>query len=139
LTAFNTALGVNIPEIINSDQGCQFTSKAWMEALERQGILISMDGKGRAIDNIYIERFWRSIKYEERHLKSPGTVSEAKKVIEEYIVYNNHRPHQSLDYKTPAMVYFSETVDMDMMDKFSDAAHRNLSTYPQPRRLRKVI
>ena len=94
------------PKIINSDQGCQFTSQAWISALVDNGIKISMDGKGCYLDNIYIERFWRTIKYEEVYLKSYETVAEAKEEIAKYINwYNNKRPHQTLNYQTPNSVY----------------------------------
>jgi putative transposase len=94
------------PEIFNSDQGCQFTSKEFTEILLKNDILISMDGKGRAIDNVFIERFWKSLKYEEVYLKAYETVKEAIFNIGEYIWdYNNDRPHTSLGDKTPDEVY----------------------------------
>lgn len=97
------------PEIINTDQGCQFTDERWIGMLTANGIQISMDGKGRCIDNIYIERFWRSVKYEEVYLKSYETVPEGREEIGKYIAfYDNERPHQSLKYKTPAEVYFAK-------------------------------
>jgi len=96
------------PEIINSDQGCQFTSDVWINFLRAQGIKVSMTGKGRCIDNIYIERFWRSFKREEFYLNEYQSVSELRKAIGAYIeFYNQRRWHQSLEYKTPAEVYFS--------------------------------
>lgn len=96
------------PRIINSDQGCQFTSAAWVDALKEVGIAISMDGKGRCLDNVYIERFWRSIKYEEVYLKSYESVVEARKSLGDYIVwYNIKRRHQSLGYKRPHEVMMS--------------------------------
>lgn len=98
------------PEILNTDQGCQFTHEGWIAMLTANGIQISMDGKGRCIDNIYIERFWRSVKYEEVYLKSYETVPEGREAIGEYIdkLYNTERPHQSLKYKTPAEAYFAK-------------------------------
>lgn len=96
------------PEIINSDQGCQFTSDDWINFLRAQGIKVSMTGKGRCIDNIYIERFWRSFKREEFYLNEYLSVKELKKAISAYMeFYNQRRWHQSLEYKTPAEVYFS--------------------------------
>ena len=90
------------PEILNSDQGCQFTSEMWVTQVEQDGIRISMDGKGRWADNIYIERFWRSLKYEAIFLNCLENVEQTKKVIADYIdFYNNERPHQALGYKTP--------------------------------------
>lgn len=95
------------PEIFNSDQGSQFTSPRHTEILHLSGVRISMDGRGRALDNIFIERFWRSLKYEEVYLHDYETVQEAKTGIRSYFnYYNNERQHQSLDYKTPAEVYF---------------------------------
>lgn len=97
------------PEIINSDQGCQFTSEDWINLLREWGIKISMTGKGRCSDNIYIERFWRSFKREEFYLNEYGSVKELRKAIGAYIeFYNQRRWHQSLDYKTPASVYFEQ-------------------------------
>jgi len=96
------------PEIINTDQGCQFTSDLWTSKLKARGIKISMTSKGRCLDNVLIERFWRSFKQEDAYLKPYVSVAQAKESIRRYIeFYNYHRPHQSLDYKTPAEVYFS--------------------------------
>lgn len=95
------------PEIVNSDQGCQFTSEGWINTLKANGIKISMDGKGRCLDNIYIERFWRSFKYEDFYLNDYQSVLELKRGMKNYIEFYNHRRwHQSLDYKRPADVYF---------------------------------
>jgi len=95
------------PEIFNSDQGSQFTATEFTEILEKAEIRISMDGKGRALDNIFIERFWKSIKYECIYLSQFNDGNELYKTIKSYIdFYNNERPHQSLCYKTPAEVYF---------------------------------
>lgn len=95
LSALDMALKTGFkPKIINSDQGCQFTSQAWVWHLVKHRIEISMDGKGRALDNIPIERFWRTIKYEEVYLKTYETVAEAKIELTKYIHwYNNHRRH----------------------------------------------
>ena len=95
------------PTILNSDQGCQFTSNLWISTLRKNAIKISMDGKGRWADNICIERFWRSLKYESVFLHSFDNVEQAQKAIgDDYInFYNNIRPHQALDYKTPNKVY----------------------------------
>lgn len=106
LDAFNMAVLVARPLVINSDQGSQFTSSAWVEAMTLYGIKISMDGKGRCLDNIFIERFWRSIKYEDVLLKSYESLIEARNAIAAYIeFYNSVRPHQALKYKTPNQVY----------------------------------
>jgi putative transposase len=96
------------PEIFNTDQGVQFTSKDFTQILEQQDVAISMDGKGRALDNVFIERFWRSLKQEKIYRFDLETVREAKVAIREYIeFYNKQRPHQSLGYKTPQEVHFA--------------------------------
>ena len=108
IDALKAGLLVAKPEIINSDQGCQFSSGEWVDYLNEEKIKISMTGKGRCLDNIYIERFWRSFKQEEFYLNEYTSVKELKKAINAYIEFYNHkRWHQSLDYKTPAEVYFS--------------------------------
>jgi putative transposase len=109
LEALRSALKFETPEIINSDQGCQFTSEDWIEFLRGWGIRISMTGKGRCADNIFIERFWRSLKREEVYLNEYASVKELKEAIEAYIeFYNEERWHQALGYKRPAEVYFAE-------------------------------
>jgi len=95
-------------EIFNTDQGSQFTAVAFVNLLLNNGIQVSMDGKGRALDNVFVERLWRSLKYELIYQMEFKSVREAKKSICEYFVfYNNERFHQSLNYKTPRQVYFS--------------------------------
>jgi putative transposase len=96
------------PEIFNSDQGSQFTSNDFTSLLLKHGIQISMDGKGAWRDNIFVERLWRSVKYEEVYLKAYDSVSEARVLIGRYIedFYNRKRPHSSLDRKTPDQAYF---------------------------------
>lgn len=94
------------PEIFNTDQGCQFTSEAFTRVLIAQGVVISMDGRGRALDNIFVERLWRSLKYEDIYLKSYGSVPELMLGLTEYFrFYNTERMHQSLGNSTPAVVY----------------------------------
>jgi len=96
------------PEIFNTDQGCQFTSKAFTDVLLKKGIAISMDGRGRALDNIFVERLWRSVKHEDVYLKGYATLPELLIGLTEYFVlYNTERPHQSLGYDTPDQVYQS--------------------------------
>jgi putative transposase len=113
-TAFCTrtlenALKISRPEIFNSDQGSQFTSNDFTGILEREGILISMDGRGRAYDNIFVERLWRSVKYEEVYLHQYLAVAEARKRLNQYFMfYNTERIHESLGYKTPHEIYFKE-------------------------------
>ena len=94
------------PEIFNTDQGCQYTSEAFTNVLITQGISISMDGRGRALDNIFVERFWRSLKYEDIYLKSYGNVPELTQGLTKYFkFYNTERMHQSLGNATPVAVY----------------------------------
>ena len=96
------------PEIFNTDQGSQFTSSDFIEILQRQEISISMDGKGAWRDNVFVERLWRSIKYEEVYLKAYQSVSEARASIGSYLqFYNTLRPHSALDRQTPDEAYFS--------------------------------
>lgn len=107
--ALHAALDLSKPEIFNSDQGSQFTSKSFTGVLEAHGVTISMDGKGRAFDNIFVERLWRSVKYEEVYLKEYQSVRDAVRSLREYFrFYNLERPHQSLGYQTPHKVYTSE-------------------------------
>jgi putative transposase len=95
------------PEIFNTDQGSQFTSEEWIEPLKAAGVAISMDGKGRWIDNIFIERLWRSVKYEEAYLHAYANGTEARTSLARYFrFYNAGRLHESLDYATPDEVYF---------------------------------
>jgi len=107
--ALKRALNLAHPEIFNSDQGSQFTSNEFIAALSKPkpDIKISMDGKGRVFDNIFVERLWRTVKYEEVYLKSYETVKEARNNLRRYFYfYNNERIHQALDYKTPHEIYF---------------------------------
>lgn len=99
------------PEIFNTDQGVQFTSENFTNTLKQAGVQISMDGKGRALDNIFIERFWRSLKQEKIYLIILNTVQEAKNAINNYMgFYNTERMHQSLEYSTPETVYFKTKI-----------------------------
>lgn len=109
IDALEEALATGTPEIFNSDQGSQFTSNNFTSVLDGRHIRISMDGRGRALDNIIIERLWRSVKYEEVYLKDYATVRDAVDELSRYFHYYNHdRPHQSLGYRRPAEVYFKE-------------------------------
>jgi putative transposase len=102
------------PEIFNTDQGCQFTSEAFTGVLKANDIRISMDGKGRWVDNVFVERLWRSLKYEEVYLKGYATVAEARKSISEYLhMFNEERRHQSLNRRTPDEKYY-ELADQRM-------------------------
>jgi len=107
ITALESALKYGKPEIFNTDQGSQFTSNDYTNILEGSSIRISMDGKGRAIDNVFIERLWRSLKYEDIYLKSYETVKSLYEGLKAYFeFYNNERLHQGLNYKKPSEIYF---------------------------------
>ena len=108
LTALDRALLSAKPEIFNSDQGSQFTANSFTEILLGNDIKISMDGRGRVFDNIFVERLWRSLKYERIYLNDYQTVPEVAEGVGSYFdFYNQERPHQSLDYMTPAEVHFA--------------------------------
>lgn len=107
LSAVERALAQATPEIWNSDQGSHFTSPQYTDLLLGANIQISMDGRGRALDNIFVERLWRSVKYEEVYLHDYATPREARQGLMQYFQFYDHeRPHQALDYRTPADVYF---------------------------------
>lgn len=131
-----------LPEIFNTDQGVQFTSNNFIAVLQDHKIAISMDGKRRALDNVFIERFWRSLKQEKIYRLDLSSVNEARDAISEYMeFYNNHRLHQSLGYETPRFVHFKQEkkkieiieIPMDMMDKSCD-----LPTYQQVQPLQQI-
>lgn len=106
VAALEGALRQGRPRIFNTDQGTQFTSAVYTSRLEQAGIQISWDGRGRALDNVFVERLWRSVKWEEVYLKDYQTVDEAVRGLDRYFrFYNHERPHQALGYRTPAQVY----------------------------------
>jgi len=106
LLCVEQALKQATPEIMNSDQGSHFTSAKYLDRLLDRGVQVSMDGKGRALDNIFTERLWRSVKYEEVYLKEYGTPREARRGLRDYFeFYNGKRLHQALEYRTPGEVY----------------------------------
>jgi putative transposase len=108
IVALEQALMVNTPKIFNTDQGVQLTSQAFTQTLLAMKIEISMDGRGRALDNIFVERLWRTVKYEDIYMNDYQTVPQLRRGLERYFeFYNQERLHQSLDYQTPAEVYFS--------------------------------
>ena len=111
------------PEIFNSDQGSQFTSDAFIGVLKGAGVAISMDGRGRALDNIFVERLWRNVKHEDVYLKGYATMGELTMGLAQYFAYyNGERPHQSLGYQTPAEVYLSRCGGgARIVDRFSGA------------------
>ena len=109
LAALDWALPSGPPDIFNTDQGSQFTSEDFTSRLESHGIEISMDGRGRVSDNIFIERLWRTVKYEEVYLKDYSDVREAVSNLKGYFAFYNHqRPHQALGYQMPAAIYFGK-------------------------------
>jgi putative transposase len=111
VSALDRALSTGTPEIFNSDQGCQYTSEAFAGRLLAKGVSISMDGKGRAFDNILTERLWRTVKYEEVLLKEYGSMAEARMELGRFFEwYNGERPHQSLGYQTPDEVYYGRVL-----------------------------
>jgi putative transposase len=104
----DTIIRHGTPEIINSDQGAQFTSEKYINLLKENSIKVSMDGKGRALDNQRIERFFRSYKWEKLYLEEYDTGHQLKQITKDYVkYYNNVRSHESLGYKTPADIYYS--------------------------------
>jgi putative transposase len=108
LTTVERALASASPVIVNSDQGSHFTSPQYTQLLKAHAVQISMDGKGRALDNIFTERLWRTVKYENIYLQDYSSPREARQGIREYLTfYNEQRPHQALGYQTPAEVYFA--------------------------------
>jgi putative transposase len=112
IEALEEALLQGAPEIFNTDQGAQFTSNRFVDAVRGKNIAFSMDGRGRAIDNIFIERLWRSLKYEEVYPNDYQDGREALDGLERYLeFYNKKRPHQALGYKTPAVVHFRRKND----------------------------
>ena len=113
-----------IPEIFNTDQGCQFTAEAFTGVLKAHGSAISMDGRGRALDNIFVERLWRSVKYEDVYLRGYATVPELRVGLTEYFVlYNTERRHQSLNYVKPDEVYRTASGGgAQIVDQFGETA-----------------
>jgi putative transposase len=112
LEMLEEALRGGRPEIFNTDQGVQFTAAAFTGRLESAGVAVSMDGRGRALDNVFVERLWRSVKYEDIYIQGYDTVPGLHLGLARYFAfYNDERPHQSLDYRTPAAVYRDSEVE----------------------------
>ena len=106
LEMLEEALSRGRPEVFNTDQGVQFTAAAWTGRLEEAGVAVSMDGKGRCLDNVFVERLWRSVKYEDVYPHGYERVPELERGLVHYFgYYNEGRPHQSLEYRTPSEVY----------------------------------
>ena len=121
LKALEEALMLSKPEIFNSDQGSQFTSLEFTARLQACGITISMDGRGRVFDNIFVERLWRTVKYEEVYLNHYQTVSEARLGLTKYFqFYNTERLHSSLEYRTPEEVYFKKPLVQTPMQTLNE-------------------
>lgn len=112
LEMLEDALRGGKPEVFNTDQGVQFTAAAFTGRLESAGVAVSMDGRGRALDNVFVERLWRSVKYEDIYIQGYDTVSDLRRGLARYFAfYNDERPHQSLDYRAPAAVYQGTKVE----------------------------
>ena len=124
------ALNSTQPEIFNSDQGTQFTSEDFTGQLENNHIRISMDGRGRAYDNIFIERLWRTVKYEEVYLKEYDDIRDAKDNLRRYFnFYNTDRPHQSLGYRTPEEIYYGRNIQSLWAEKGVDRSPVKFNNY----------
>lgn len=138
LDALDEALSISRPKVFHSDQGCQYTSSKFVGVLDSAKIDISMSGKGRAFDNILVERLWRTVKYEEVYLRQYGDGHKLISSLERYFdYYNNRRPHKSLDYKTPGEVYLGESKSAlscssaaDMLRRARVTAHSRSSAGP---------
>ena len=116
--ALTEALGQGRPDVFNTDQGSQFTSREFTQILQDRGMKISMDGRGRYQDNILVERLWRTVKYEEVYLKAYANGLEARRGLREYSrFYNHRRPHQALGYRTPAEVFHGEPVEEELKER----------------------
>lgn len=112
LEMLEDALRGGKPEVFNTDQGAQFTASAFTGRLESAGVAVSMDGRGRALDNVFVERLWRSVKYEDVYIQGYDTVPGLHRGLARYFAfYNDERPHQSLGYRTPAAVYRGTKVE----------------------------
>ena len=113
VSALDDALEIGKAEICNSDQGAQFTSEPFVSRLQEAGVQVSMDGRGRALDNVFTERLWRTVKYEDVYLKDYQSPRDALHGLIAYFrFYNHERPHQALNYRTPAEVFFASSLTM---------------------------
>ena len=127
--ALQEALGGGRSGTLNTDQGSQFTSREFTQVLRDHGVRISMDGKGRYADNIFVERLWRTVKYEEVYLKAYGDAKEARRELGAYFrFYNDQRPHQALGYRTPAEVYH-QAMNVQGGRRRKGGVHRNRREY----------
>jgi putative transposase len=138
LDALEDPLRKGRSEIFNTDQGAQFTSAAFTDKLETAGVRISMDGRGRWLDNVFVERLWRSLKYEEVHLKAYANGLEARIGIGQWFhFYNKRRPHQALGYKTPTATWAAEGSPVDLPLRLDDAGAS--PTTPQGQQQQNVV
>jgi putative transposase len=129
LEALEEALQIARPEIFNTDQGAQFTSREFTGRLESAAVAISMDGRGRALDNVFVERLWRTVKYEDVYLKHYATGAECHAGLKSFLTfYCEERPHQSLDYRTPTEVYWGEAVSEKQRRRMREAKRSLLVT-----------
>jgi putative transposase len=129
IEALEEALTIGIPEIFNTDQGSQFTSKGFTDVLKNHHISISMDGRGRVFDNIFIERLWRTVKYEEVYLKDYATVWQAIRGLRDFFTrYNEDRPHSALGKKTPYEVYHGAAETPKPTPKTEEGIHLKYAT-----------
>jgi putative transposase len=123
VSALNVALKTAVPHIANSDQGSQFTGNGYINTLLSAEVKISMDGRGRCMDNVFTERLWRTVKYEDIYIKDYSTPRELRKGLNDFFIkYNTRRGHQSLSYKTPEMVYYESLEDTGGRRPFSPKA-----------------
>ena len=141
--ALQQALSQGQPDIFNTDQGVQFTAHEFTDILKQANIQISMDGRGRALDNIFIERFWRSLKYEDIYLRNYACVPELIAGLKQYFTfYNYERPHQSLDYQVPAEVHITRhpAQRQQVLDQvYVDHPERFVKGPPQHPQLPKAV
>ena len=129
ITAMERALHTAVPDIVNMDQGSQFTDHRFTGLLAQYGAQISMDGRGRCMDNIFTERLWRTVKYEEVYLKSYASIEEARTNLSAYFeFYNNQRRHQSLDYRTPHEVYYGNKISARADSRLTTIIPSTIST-----------
>lgn len=130
LRALERAYEIAIPDIMNSDQGSHFTSEKFTGISKSRGVKISMDGRGRCLDNIFVERLWRTVKQEDVYINHYESIAEVKIGLTRFFNdYNNYRPHQSLNDKTPAEVYFGQNKKTAFFQQFTNL-HINLNTVP---------
>jgi putative transposase len=128
--ALDAALALGRPEIFNTDQGAQFTSQAFTSRLEAHGVAISMDGRGRALDNVFVERLWRSVKYEDIYLRDYATSPELRRGLDRYFAFYGHeRLHQALDYLTPWETYRGKRQTSINASDFIPFCRKNLGAH----------